>query len=317
MNCYLRIWFSFLGSCLVLPVAAALPSPATPMTGSSTHASTGAQGTQPQVCLTDVFSGPLPGTTEYCQGVRDWNKGHYQDGMQFLKLAAGWGNKHAQYTLGLIHYGGHHVPTNVALGLAWLKLADERHNDAHIDLIRRSAFKSATLAQRRQAEDLYRKMRGHYGDEVAAARAWHHLQHWQLSHGQLDSGCVRVYGPEAAAAKRLGMAGVPPPSINPSLRSFMPADGNNYVSQNLAPPSHKGILKNRMLRDTARMSRMIARQQRAVSGSGEAGACITIQMQRQVTQQLSDQYFAGTVWGGIVTVEPLQQVPAPASSPSH
>lgn len=278
-NCFLHtaIWLS-LGN-LVLPIATAPPSP-----GPSSHAPPArarARPAHPPVCFTDVFAGPLPGKADYCLGMRDWDQGHYRSGMQFLQLAAGWGDKNAQYTLGLIHYNGHHVPTNVALGLAWLKLADERHNDPQISRVARATFAWATPTQRERAERLFQRMQPRYGDKVAAARAWHHLQHWRGAHDHGNSGCVRVYGAQAAAARRMGLAGTPPNSINALL----------YVQTG------------------TKAGRPRPNQ--------NAGACVTLRMRHAVTQHLSEQYFAGTPWVGSVTVEPLQQVPAAPSSPSH
>lgn len=293
MNGRFRICAPFLGACLALPIATALPPSAAPAQDASTRVAARTQDAQPQVCFTDVFSGPLPGRADYCQGMQDWDIGHYQDGLQFLKLAAGWGNKDAQYTLGLIHYGGRHVPTNVALGLAWLKLADERHNDSQINAVRYSAFKSATPAQRERAQDFYRKLQGQYRDKVAAARAWHHLQHWRR-HNRFNSGCIRVYGPEAAAAKRLGLAGMPPATIGSFLHPSKP------IASNGSPKSRRRAhrLRNRF-------------------SSARADVCVTLNMQHHLAQKLALTYFAGTPWMGSVTVGPLQLVPTPATSSGH
>lgn len=148
----------------------------------------------------------MPGKTDYCLGLRAWQKGNYDDGIELLKLAAGWGNKYAQYTLGLIYYNGHHVSANPVLGMAWLKLADERQNDAQIALVVRSVMNLATPVQRDKSEQLFRQMRKKYGDAVAAVRAWHHLQHWKLSTYGADTGCIRMRGAQARAAVAIGLA---------------------------------------------------------------------------------------------------------------
>lgn len=45
----------------------------------------------------------LPGYTAYCFGMNKWRAGKYRDGLADLKRAAGWANKNAQYSLGMIY----------------------------------------------------------------------------------------------------------------------------------------------------------------------------------------------------------------------
>ncbi|HEX7341096.1 MAG TPA: hypothetical protein VF269_02350 [Rhodanobacteraceae bacterium] len=276
-------WLS--GCCLVLPLAMAAPSPHAPAQTPATHAAS----TPPLVCFPAVFEGPLPGRSDYCLGMHDWNHGHYRNGLQFMQLAAGWGNKNAQYTLGLIYFAGHHVATNVPLGLAWLQLADERNNDAQISLARRSAFAVATPAQRHAAQHLVTRMTATYGDAVAAARAWQHLQHWRRR-TRGNSGCVRLLGAQAAAARHAGLAGMPPSSIDA-----------------LVHPTYEQMLAMSGGHETIRQVQEYIAQQ-------NAGVCVTLHMQHHVTGELAQSYFAGTPWLGTVHVGPLQQIPASAST---
>ncbi|HEX7340801.1 MAG TPA: hypothetical protein VF269_00855 [Rhodanobacteraceae bacterium] len=158
------------------------------------------------ICMDKVFYGQMPGKTDYCLGLRAWQSGHYDTGLELLKLAAGWGSKGAQYTLGLIYYNGHHVPVNRALGLAWLELANQRRNDPQIERVAYSTRQWATSNQRKQAQALYLQMRKAYGDKVAATRAWRHLRHWRLAHTPFyTKGCVIVYGQEAYVALSRGI----------------------------------------------------------------------------------------------------------------
>lgn len=124
----------------------------------------------------DCWYGYFPGMVNYCRGLRDWENGSYGSGMELLKLAAGWGNKDAQYTLGLIYFKGEHVPADLARSLAWLMLANERHNAPKTIMVERSVQKLATPGQKRQARQLFRQLRTRYGDKVAGARAWRHLR---------------------------------------------------------------------------------------------------------------------------------------------
>ncbi|HEX7341168.1 MAG TPA: hypothetical protein VF269_02715 [Rhodanobacteraceae bacterium] len=269
---------------LTAPAAAAPPPPRTPAPVSSKT---------PKICFGALFSGPLPGKLDYCLGMRDWNQGHYDGGLSFLKLAAGWGNKNAQYTLGLIYYGGHHVPANPALGLAWLTLANERHDDAQIAQVQHSASLWVTPAQRQQATRLVHQMQSTYSDKVAATRAWQRLQHWRSRHSDFNSGCVRLHGPAAIAARRMGLAGEPPLAIQTALHP--------YTVISVMGDSAKNLMK--------------AKKEIRQYEIARSGVCVTIQMQHHVTRQLASRYFAG--WGGTVTVGPLQQVSQPTSHPEH
>lgn len=168
---------------------------------SSSHLDSLSRDGVPRICFDSVYYRALPGRVNYCLGLKDWHQGHYNNALELLKLAAGWGNKNAQYTLGLIYYGGHHVAADPALGIAWFKLANERHNDEYISLATKSAIRWATKAQKQRAEQLFQKMRHHYGDKVATERAWHHLQHWVIEHGPFASGCLKLYGAQAYAAR--------------------------------------------------------------------------------------------------------------------
>lgn len=171
--------------CLMLAAIALALSPlahARRLPAQAPTASTARPSIPADLCFDTIFYWALPGKTNYCLGMKHWRAGDYDDALQLLKLAAGWGNKSAQYTLGLIYYNGHHVAADPALGMAWLKLADQRHDDAGIARAMHAAMHWATPTQRAQADRLFDKMRDTYGDEVAAARAWHHLQHWWLSH---------------------------------------------------------------------------------------------------------------------------------------
>lgn len=190
------------------PVDAAAPP-------SSAKVSTSSQRAQPAECV-DTYYHYLPGMIDYCLGLRHWQKGRYQNGLEFLELAAGWGSKEAQYTLGLIYYNGHHVTADRALGIAWLELANERRNDPQIALATRSAIALATAPQRERAQRLFRKMRQRYGDKVAAARAWRHFKHYS----------------QWVAAERMGLPPegcvVPPGAIGGSMSPVDPTQKPSF-----------------------------------------------------------------------------------------
>lgn len=125
----------------------------------------------------DGLSYFLPGYTEYCFGAKKWRNGNYDDALFDLKDAAGWANKNAQYTLGLIYFNGHHVPADRPLGLAWLLLAAERQKPQHYVDVAVSAYKMATPEERAKAVQLLNRMSQRYADAHAVHRAIAHFHH--------------------------------------------------------------------------------------------------------------------------------------------
>lgn len=112
----------------------------------------------------------LPGIYYYCVGARELARGHATRGVSMLELAAGWGSKPAQLTLGVAYYNGDALPRERARGLAWLGLAAERH-DPYNTAIFKSAWDKATPPERQLAQALWRAMQPTYADERAAHRA--------------------------------------------------------------------------------------------------------------------------------------------------
>ncbi|HEX7340725.1 MAG TPA: hypothetical protein VF269_00465 [Rhodanobacteraceae bacterium] len=242
---YPALWFSLTATTIVFATSSAFATAPGKASGHGLKI--------PDICLDSLFYAPLPGKTNYCLGLRDWKKGHYHTALEFFRLAAGWGNKNAQYTLGLIYYGGRHVAPNPALGIAWLELANQRNNDVRIGEVTQAALKWSTPAQRDQAKTLYQRMLPTFGDKVAAARAWHHLRHWERSNDNA-SGQLCLYGAQ----------------------------------------------------------RWVAMQLLHGSTGGDQCAGISLQAQTQLVQASASRYFSGFI--GVVTVGPLQTVPAPAAS---
>lgn len=112
----------------------------------------------------------LPGDYYFCVGSRYMGRERYFSARDMFRLAAGWGNKTAQYVLGLMYFNGEHVPVNRPLGLAWLALSAEREDAMHRAVLL-SAHNKSSAAERLQAEQLLADMRPKYADRVAAARA--------------------------------------------------------------------------------------------------------------------------------------------------
>lgn len=226
----------------------------------------------------DAYYGYLPGLVDFCLGLHQWQRGRYENGIEFLKLAAGWGSKSAQFMLGMIHYNGRHVPVDRALGIAWLELANERHNDPRIGTVAKSAVKWATPAEQQRGQQLFQTMRAKYGDNVAAARAWTQYEHQ-----------VRY----AAYLRGGGLA-----EMTSRNCMFLPAAqagaGGFEVSQ---PAQAEGFAAR------GKKPRIDA-----------SGVCVPFVVFDRGAQHLSKTYFHG--WEGHVTVGDLQKEPA-TSAPAH
>ncbi|OOG46894.1 hypothetical protein B0E50_13105 [Rhodanobacter sp. C01] len=112
----------------------------------------------------------LPGDYFYCLATQNYGQQHYAYAKKFFTEAAGWASKPAQYVLGIMALDGDHQPVNRPLAIAWLALASERPQSDYA-VAYKSAYASATAAERETAEKLLAKMRPTYADATAAVRA--------------------------------------------------------------------------------------------------------------------------------------------------
>jgi hypothetical protein len=117
-----------------------------------------------------VLAKALPGDFDFCLASRHWSAGRHEQAVEFLQLAAGWGDKAAQMALGVAYFNGDGVAQDRALGLAWLGLAAERRG-ATASALFASARGKVDDAEFARADELYQQMRARYADEVAAVRA--------------------------------------------------------------------------------------------------------------------------------------------------
>ncbi len=118
----------------------------------------------------------VPGSYYYCVGVRDLARNEPENGAAMLKTAAGWGNKSAQYLLGVSYYRGAGLPMDRAQGLAWLELAAERKDPTYIAALQ-EAMREATPDEQAKASTLWQSMVSTYGDSHAARRAERRYRH--------------------------------------------------------------------------------------------------------------------------------------------
>jgi len=112
----------------------------------------------------------LPGDYYFCAAARDLSHGHNAASRERLRDAAHWASKPAQYALGLMYFNGDEGPSNRPLGLAWLAIADERH-DPRFEGAFVQAYTQATPAERAQANEYWLTLKEDYSDAVAGQRA--------------------------------------------------------------------------------------------------------------------------------------------------
>lgn len=112
----------------------------------------------------------LPGDYYFCAAARDLSRGHNASSRERLRDAAHWASKPAQYALGLMYFNGDEGPANRPLGLAWLAIADERH-DPRFEPAFIQAYTQSTPAERVQANEYWLQLKEDFSDAVAGQRA--------------------------------------------------------------------------------------------------------------------------------------------------
>jgi hypothetical protein len=112
----------------------------------------------------------IPGEYYFCAAVRDFGQGHNRLARERLRDAAHWASKPAQYVLGLMYFNGDEGPSNRPLGVAWLALASERH-DQRFEPAFAKAYLELSPDERAQANVYWSTMKEEYSDSVAGARA--------------------------------------------------------------------------------------------------------------------------------------------------
>lgn len=161
-----RTWLAALAASMVL---------AAPQAGAQASAATAADAPPSDADLanTRCVAGEekfLPGDYFYCLGSQNYGLQRYESSQRFFKTAASWASKPAQYVLGVMALNGDHQPVNRPLGLAWLTLASERAGSS-FQQARDNAWKNATEAERKAAEQELAALRPVYADATAAPRA--------------------------------------------------------------------------------------------------------------------------------------------------
>jgi hypothetical protein len=124
----------------------------------------------------------LPGEYHYCVAAHDWQRGNNRGGLSEAKYAAAWGEKRAQFALGVDYFNGRRgLVADKAQGLAWLTLAAERKDPYYLSILA-SAHAQSTPEEQQQADALVAKMLPDYGDANVAAYAGRRFraQWWEI-----------------------------------------------------------------------------------------------------------------------------------------
>lgn len=112
----------------------------------------------------------FPGAYYFHKGCNAFKRGEPAEAMRLWQIAAGWGQKGAQYDIGIAHFKGRGVAVDRASGLAWLALASERH-EPQFQQSFEAAWYEASDAERTRAKALHAELKRVYSDAVALKRA--------------------------------------------------------------------------------------------------------------------------------------------------
>ncbi len=112
----------------------------------------------------------FPGAYYFHKGCDAYARGDSAQAITLWKVAAGWGQKSAQYDLGIAFYKGQGVQIDRAQGLAWLALASERH-DPEFQKSFDAAWFEVSDRERAEAQHIHAQLKPLYADAIALRRA--------------------------------------------------------------------------------------------------------------------------------------------------
>lgn len=113
----------------------------------------------------DIF----PSERFYCEAMQSFRRGFDAHALSLFKRSAGWGNKLAQYKVGLMYLAGMGTEADAVEAAAWLLLANERNTDEVTERLR-SVMASLPEFAKRQARKRAEALREDYGDLQALER---------------------------------------------------------------------------------------------------------------------------------------------------
>jgi TPR repeat protein len=105
------------------------------------------------------------------KGEQEFLRGRHASALERWKISAFWGQKIAQYNLGLMYFRGVGTTADRARGVAWLALASERGDEPFKDALE-WGYAQLDAAGIEQANRIWREeLKPRYGDTVALPRA--------------------------------------------------------------------------------------------------------------------------------------------------
>lgn len=139
----------------------------------------------------------LPGDYYACRAIYAMQHHEYRKAVDLLEDSASWANKNSQRVLGLLYFNGDStgIRPNRPLGLAWLKLAAERH-DQVIQKDFDGALARASKDEQAESDRLFDAMKDKYGDDVAGKRAVQRYNEYvvPIKQASLQRNYVILYG---------------------------------------------------------------------------------------------------------------------------
>lgn len=111
-----------------------------------------------------------PGVYFFQLGSKAFHDKDYSHAVAMFKVAASWAYKPAEYDLGLMYFRGEGVPMDRPLGAAWMILAAERNQPQYVNA-RNLMITVLSDTEFAKTDELWRNLKGTYGDEVALRRA--------------------------------------------------------------------------------------------------------------------------------------------------
>lgn len=111
----------------------------------------------------------VPGFQSYQQGIRDYNEGRLFSARHYFLVAARYGDKVAQYNLGVMYFNGEGVSPDRVRGWAWFDLAAERGYPQMVETAR-DAWDLLEAGQREAAAAYREELAAEFGDAVVVPR---------------------------------------------------------------------------------------------------------------------------------------------------
>jgi hypothetical protein len=113
----------------------------------------------------------VPGKYYEYQAQLAVKKKDFAKALEMFQKAAYWGNKTAQYNVGMLYTNGAEgVPVDKTRGAAWLGIAAETHQ-AYVDKALGEAYGNLTADQRVTAGNIWKELRADYADKITLERA--------------------------------------------------------------------------------------------------------------------------------------------------